>query len=58
MRSVADACGCSRAWLYMLMSGNFGEVPEETMEAIAEGLDVSVRRVRRALQTSQEEAYA
>lgn len=54
MRDVASACGVSRAWLYVLMAGQFVTVPSDTEEALATGLNVTMRRLRRALRVTRQ----
>lgn len=56
MREVAAACGVSRAWVYMLMSGNFIDLPDPTVRRMASALNVTQKRLRAALDRSRCEA--
>lgn len=56
LHELAARCGISRAWLYRLIDGTFGSIPDETVAAIARGLGTTQKAVRAALAQSKKEA--
>lgn len=56
VKEMASRTGFTRAWIYMLMDGQFNEIPDESVRKLAKGIGSTQREVREALDQSAAEA--